>query len=341
MTTDSSGGVVSAQTYFAFGAVRSVDHNPAVTDYGFTGQKFDSGDALMYYGARYYDSQLGRFIQPDSIVPNPFNPQTLNRYSYVYNNPVRYTDPTGHMPPTGPCPDGICEPPDQPPSCGDPVSCGPPPSPSQPSLPAEGSPLPCGAPDADPQNCTGPKAGTEQTKDPLGSNATASKSLPTPPSWCPLGKFCQRPSSVVGVGTQLPSFFHWAPGGGFDLVFDWETSQIGLFGWNITNNGHAFMTPSASLIDIHSGPMWGMVDINSYAGDMDVSGVTVVAGSLNYSQSTNGGPLQGVTIGVGKGAPPVEGHYYQTHTDRIGTWDIYRPIMNILSNAMGVPMWGK
>ncbi|MGB8648295.1 MAG: hypothetical protein WCF84_23865, partial [Anaerolineae bacterium] len=34
VTTDSSGGVVSAQTYFAFGAVRSVDHNPAVTDYG-------------------------------------------------------------------------------------------------------------------------------------------------------------------------------------------------------------------------------------------------------------------------------------------------------------------
>ena len=40
---------------------------------------------------------LGRFTQPDSIVPNLFDPQSLNRYSYVLNNPVRYTDPTGHM----------------------------------------------------------------------------------------------------------------------------------------------------------------------------------------------------------------------------------------------------
>jgi len=39
---------------------------------------------------------IGRFLQPDTIVPEPANPQSLNRYSYVYNNPLRYTDPTGH-----------------------------------------------------------------------------------------------------------------------------------------------------------------------------------------------------------------------------------------------------
>ena len=38
---------------------------------------------------------LGRFISPDTIVPEPGNPQALNRYSYVLNNPLRYTDPTG------------------------------------------------------------------------------------------------------------------------------------------------------------------------------------------------------------------------------------------------------
>ena len=38
---------------------------------------------------------LGRFTQPDTIVPEPGNPQALNRYSYVLNNPARYTDPTG------------------------------------------------------------------------------------------------------------------------------------------------------------------------------------------------------------------------------------------------------
>ena len=46
--------------------------------------------------SRFYDPAIGRFLQPDTIVPDPANPQSLNRYSYVLNNPMRYTDPTGH-----------------------------------------------------------------------------------------------------------------------------------------------------------------------------------------------------------------------------------------------------
>jgi hypothetical protein len=38
------------------------------------------------------------FISPDSIIPDPGNPQDLNRYTYTRNNPLRYTDPTGHSP---------------------------------------------------------------------------------------------------------------------------------------------------------------------------------------------------------------------------------------------------
>ncbi|HID86638.1 MAG TPA: hypothetical protein EYP55_04565 [Anaerolineae bacterium] len=38
---------------------------------------------------------MGRFVQADTIVPEPGNPQALNRYSHVLNNPLRYTDPTG------------------------------------------------------------------------------------------------------------------------------------------------------------------------------------------------------------------------------------------------------
>jgi len=40
---------------------------------------------------------LGRFITADDIVQNPYDPQTLNRYSYVGNNPVNHVDPTGHF----------------------------------------------------------------------------------------------------------------------------------------------------------------------------------------------------------------------------------------------------
>jgi hypothetical protein len=39
---------------------------------------------------------MGRFISADSIVPHPDNPQTLNRCSYVLNNPIKFVDPTGH-----------------------------------------------------------------------------------------------------------------------------------------------------------------------------------------------------------------------------------------------------
>jgi hypothetical protein len=45
----------------------------------------------------FYHAYLNHFAQPDTIVPNPLNPQSLNRYSYGLNNPSRYTDPSGHV----------------------------------------------------------------------------------------------------------------------------------------------------------------------------------------------------------------------------------------------------
>ena len=64
------------------------------TDKKFTGQRLDD-TGLYYNGARYYDPIIGRFISPDTVVPNVMNPQAFNRYSYVYNNPLRYVDPSG------------------------------------------------------------------------------------------------------------------------------------------------------------------------------------------------------------------------------------------------------
>ena len=51
----------------------------------------------MTLRARYYDPLIGRFISADTIVQAPSDPQTLNRYAYTRNNPLRYTDPTGHQ----------------------------------------------------------------------------------------------------------------------------------------------------------------------------------------------------------------------------------------------------
>ena len=67
-----------------------------VTDLLYTGQKLDSHINLYWYGSRWYDNGLERFIQPDSLVPNPEASWAYDRYSYVGNNPLSYTDPTGH-----------------------------------------------------------------------------------------------------------------------------------------------------------------------------------------------------------------------------------------------------
>ena len=72
-----------------------VNTGTTFTTWRFTGQREDATIGLYFYNARYYDPLLGRFTQPDTIVPNPGDPQALNRYSYTLNNPVRYTDPTG------------------------------------------------------------------------------------------------------------------------------------------------------------------------------------------------------------------------------------------------------
>ena len=50
----------------------------------------------MDYHARFYHPTRGRFTQPDTIIPSPANPQSLNRYTYVINNPIRYVDPSGN-----------------------------------------------------------------------------------------------------------------------------------------------------------------------------------------------------------------------------------------------------
>jgi RHS repeat-associated protein len=67
------------------------------TDKLFTGQRLDD-TGLYYYGARYYEPTIGRFLSPDSISPNFMNPQSFNRYSYVFNNPLKYNDPSGSWP---------------------------------------------------------------------------------------------------------------------------------------------------------------------------------------------------------------------------------------------------
>ena len=68
-----------------------------VTDRLFTGQRFDATFGLYDYNARFYDPITGGFTQMDGLVADPLNPRAWNRSSYVYGNPVNYTDPSGQI----------------------------------------------------------------------------------------------------------------------------------------------------------------------------------------------------------------------------------------------------
>lgn len=97
--TDSSGNQVQYSEYTPYGSLAKNElANPQAgspVNHYFTGKELDS-TGLYFYGARYYDPEIGRFITSDTIVQAPYDPQSLNRYAYARNNPINLIDPTGN-----------------------------------------------------------------------------------------------------------------------------------------------------------------------------------------------------------------------------------------------------
>jgi len=90
------GSLYSRQGYMPWGETRFVvGQTPTV--YQFTGKLNQISLGLYFYNARWYDSALGRFAQPDTIVPATGNPDTFDRFAYVSNNPIKFIDPSGHQ----------------------------------------------------------------------------------------------------------------------------------------------------------------------------------------------------------------------------------------------------
>ncbi len=89
--TDANGNDTCEQGTYPFGET----WYKTCTNWVFTDYERDQESGLDYAIARSYASSLGRFMSPDPLTGNMFNPQRLNRYAYVLNDPVNHTDPTG------------------------------------------------------------------------------------------------------------------------------------------------------------------------------------------------------------------------------------------------------
>jgi len=153
---ESADELVTRTRYYPYGNVWTAEGGVAPpTDRLFTGQRqYGAKSGIYYYGARFYSADIGRFLSPASIVPGAGNPQALNRYSYVLNNPLRYTDPSGHCMPGINCPPGMGgggtqtpSLPASPPSCPHLSPCAGP-APSAPGVATCGGVV-CGPPKAD------------------------------------------------------------------------------------------------------------------------------------------------------------------------------------------------
>lgn len=86
--TGSTGQANSQITYFPYGSIRS--NSGQIPSRQYTGQVNDNSTGLYFYNARYYDPRTANFIQADNDL------SSLNKYGYVFNNPIRFFDPNGN-----------------------------------------------------------------------------------------------------------------------------------------------------------------------------------------------------------------------------------------------------
>jgi len=94
--TDKQGSLSSAYAYDSFGNLIATENNhveltDTLSNFLYSGEQYDAISGLYYLRARHYDTVAGRFTQEDAYLGDG-----RNLYSYVHNNPLKYTDPSGH-----------------------------------------------------------------------------------------------------------------------------------------------------------------------------------------------------------------------------------------------------
>jgi len=87
--------LTGTRSYSSWGETRG-SAGTLPTGRGFQGQYAEDELGLLFFNARWVDPELGRFVNADTLIPEPGNPADWDRYAFVVNNPIRYSDPSGH-----------------------------------------------------------------------------------------------------------------------------------------------------------------------------------------------------------------------------------------------------
>ncbi len=104
--SDSKGKILEQRQFGAWGEVDRFKRNQSEINFkydtsllnrGYTGHEHFVDVALIHMNGRMYDAKLGRFLSPDNYIQEPFSTQSFNRYGYVWNNPLKYTDQSGEF----------------------------------------------------------------------------------------------------------------------------------------------------------------------------------------------------------------------------------------------------
>ena len=104
--SDVNGNLLNRMSFGVWGQRQQADWQSSIpatgelnvfrTTKGYTGHEYLDTHNLVHMGGRVYDPGIGRFLSADLYVQSPYNTQSFNRYSYVFNNPLSYNDPSGY-----------------------------------------------------------------------------------------------------------------------------------------------------------------------------------------------------------------------------------------------------
>jgi RHS repeat-associated protein len=318
LLANSTGQAVERFDYDPFGAlVAPVSRDERL----WNGELRDTESGLVYMNARYYDPAVGQFISADSVIPDLYAPQSLNRYSYNYNTPINYIDPSGNRPqsvdvnaksqggrgfaagfsasPTDSCV-GACPPPAPLPlyvcsqTSGANGTASPPQGVTTPSVttptPADGQSTQNQSKAPAEEAAAQPDAQPSRTSDGFLPVVPTPEGQAPPPGG-PVGSIGVSASVQLGLGGEIGIGWVWDGSGASGLLFSPAMRMGPDIGAGVSVT--ASLTPSAKSIHDMKGPGFGVV-IDTPAG-------RTANLQMSIPPDPHGDPLIGVGGGVGVG----------------------------------------